>query len=104
MELLGDYDDAMVLLVDFAYRDPDDPSLVRLHTHWDEGTYTAIGIYKNDPARRARVLFRYVSSRPTEVIAGADHMMINGNFVPVQTALRTRAQQLGLAASSARAA
>jgi hypothetical protein len=99
MDLLGDYDDAMVLIVDFAYRDAEDPSVVRLYTHWDPGTYTAIGIYKNDPERRARVLFRYLTSRPTEVIAGNETMMVNGAFVPVREALRTRAAQLG--ASSA---
>jgi len=99
MQLLGDYDDAMVLILDFAYPDPADSSTVRLHAHWDEGTYTAIGIYKNDPERRARVLFRYISSRPTEVIVGQDTMMVNGKFVPVEEALRIRAAQLGARSS-----
>jgi hypothetical protein len=93
MELLDDrYDDAVVLILDFAYPDPEDPSIVRLHPRWGQGTYSLLAIYKNDEKpRKARLLFQYLTSRPNEVVVGPDEMVLQGTAVGVREALLKRA-------------
>nr|AIA13153.1 Unknown Function [uncultured bacterium] len=92
MDVLDDrYEDALVLALDFVYVDPNDRSRIRLHPRWGLGTYALIGVYKNDPQRRAREFFRFASSRPSEVEVGPDEIMVNGAFMSVRQALLERA-------------
>lgn len=94
MELLDDREDAMVLILDFVHPDANDPSVVRLHPRWDSGTYALMGIYKKDPERRARVFFRFQTSRPSEVSVGPDQIMVDGAFMGVREALLRRRRLL----------
>lgn len=95
MEMLDDdYPDAAVAIADFAYPDLNDPSRVRLHSRWSQGTYSLLLIYKHDPERRVRVIFRFLTSRPTEVIVGSDEIMVDGAYMSVREALLRRRRLL----------
>jgi hypothetical protein len=89
------YQDAAVAILDFAHPDAEDPAKLKLHPQWSSGTYALNVIYKNDPERRVRQVFRYLTSRPTEVIIGQDEIMQHGAFVGVREAIlrKRRLQQ-----------
>jgi hypothetical protein len=87
------YEDAMLLVLDFAYPDPHDPAVIRLHNEWKPGTYSLLAIYKNDPQRRVRELFKFVGSRPNEVMISDGQIMVDGAFMGVREAILRRHRQ-----------